>query len=238
MPDPSGRVWIVAYRGASTIAPENTLSAFELAIESGADVIEADVRLSADGEPLILHDATVDRTTNGTGLLADLTADAASELDAGDGERIPALAELLALAVGRVRLSLDLREVEAADAAVASVQAAGMVETVSFASLIPEACDRVSELSPESAVVQLVDSAAALAQVVLGNAPSGVAGSRGVGAPGDIITEDVVEICHRRGVRLFAHVVDDADEMRRLVEAGVDGITTRLPGVLAGILRR
>jgi glycerophosphoryl diester phosphodiesterase len=85
----------IAHRGASAHAPENTLAAFRLAAELGADMVELDVRLSADGVPVVIHDPHVARTTNGTGLVAELTLAELKRLDAGGGERIPTLEEAI-----------------------------------------------------------------------------------------------------------------------------------------------
>ena len=98
----SERVLNIAHRGASRVAPANTLAAFEKAAELGADGIELDVHLSADGVPVVIHDFTVDATTDGSGRVGDLTLTRLKELDAGSsfsldfaGERIPTLAEVL-----------------------------------------------------------------------------------------------------------------------------------------------
>lgn len=85
----------IAHRGASGHAPENTLAAFRLAAELGADMVELDVRVSADGVPVVIHDSSVDRTTNGTGLVRDLTLSQLQQLDAGGGESIPTLEETI-----------------------------------------------------------------------------------------------------------------------------------------------
>ncbi|MEK7278389.1 MAG: glycerophosphodiester phosphodiesterase family protein, partial [Chloroflexota bacterium] len=92
---------VIAHRGASAAAPENTLTAFTSAAALGADAVELDVKLSKDGVPIIMHDPTVDRTTDGRGRVADLTLAALKRLDAGAkkdakfaGERVPTLAEV------------------------------------------------------------------------------------------------------------------------------------------------
>ncbi len=87
---------IIGHRGASAAAPENTLAAFRLAQQHGADGIEFDVQLSADGIPVVIHDDTVDRTTNGRGRVSDLTLAQLQTLDAGQGETIPTLAQVFA----------------------------------------------------------------------------------------------------------------------------------------------
>jgi glycerophosphoryl diester phosphodiesterase len=92
--DPDARP-IIGHRGASGEYPENTLLAFDRALEQGADALELDVRLTADGAPVVIHDPTVDRTTGSRGFVAHLTLDQVRALDAGAGERIPTLDEVL-----------------------------------------------------------------------------------------------------------------------------------------------
>jgi len=85
---------IIAHRGASAHAPENTLTAFQLALDQGADGIELDVMLSKDGQLVVIHDETVDRTTNGTGKVAEMDLVELKVLDAGQGESLPTLPEV------------------------------------------------------------------------------------------------------------------------------------------------
>lgn len=92
--DPSARP-IIGHRGASGDYPENTVVAFRRALDAGAEALELDVRLSADGVPVVIHDDTVERTTDGVGVVATATLASLRELDAGGGERIPTLAEVL-----------------------------------------------------------------------------------------------------------------------------------------------
>ena len=231
------RLWNVAHRGASADAPENTLAAFELAVEQGADVIEADVRQSADGALLILHDATVDRTTTGTGALAEMTSTEARGLDAGGGERIPRLREVFEVARDRVRINIDLKEVEATEPAVAAIREAGLLDQVTFISFIPEVWDLLDQLSPQSPVVHLVESAASLAGIAMGEAGTQSVAT-GVGMPYGLVSSEMVERMHRHGFGVFAWTVDDEAEMRRVIEAGVNGVVTNRPAALAEVLRQ
>lgn len=109
------RVGVYGHRGASSTLPENTLSAFELAFEVGAEGIELDVALSADGIPIVMHDRSIDRTTDGTGDVNALTLEQLRGMDAGGGQRIPTLDEVLALAL-RYGAEVNI-EIKAADAA-------------------------------------------------------------------------------------------------------------------------
>jgi glycerophosphoryl diester phosphodiesterase len=230
------RLWNVAHRGASHDRPENTLAAFELAIAQGADVVESDVRRTADGHLLLLHDATLDRTTSGSGPLRALSAEEARALDAGGGEPIPTVEELLELARGRARVNLDLKEVDVVDGAVEAVRAAGMLESVTFISFLPEVWDRLAALVPYSPVVHLVDSAASLAGLAMGEAGTQSVAA-GVGVPHALVSRGLVDRMHRHGSGVFAWTVDDEAEMRRLVACDVNGIVTNRPAVLAGVVR-
>ncbi|MCK5773283.1 MAG: glycerophosphodiester phosphodiesterase [Thermoplasmata archaeon] len=100
---------IIGHRGASGTEPENTLRSFRKAVDMGADGIELDVHTCATGEIVVIHDDTVDRTTNGSGKVSDLSLDRLRELDAGSGERIPLLTEVLDLIGGRVLVNIELK---------------------------------------------------------------------------------------------------------------------------------
>jgi glycerophosphoryl diester phosphodiesterase len=112
---------IYAHRGASIEKPENTLAAFRRAIELGAPGIEIDVHLTADGVPVVIHDGSVNRTTNGTGLVAELTLAEIQTFDAGNGERIPTLAQTLDLVAGHSKLDIEVKAVAAAAAVLGEV---------------------------------------------------------------------------------------------------------------------
>jgi glycerophosphoryl diester phosphodiesterase len=123
--DPHARP-IIAHRGFSARAPENTLLAFRMAVEAGADAIELDVQLTADGHVVVCHDDTVDRTTSGTGRIGQLSLAHIRELDAGRGERIPLLSEVLdAFASVPTIIELKTRAVAEPALAVLARMAAG-----------------------------------------------------------------------------------------------------------------
>ena len=100
----------IAHRGASAYEPENTLRSFERAIELNSDMIEFDVRQSLDGHLVVFHDEKVDRTTDSTGLVSLKTLSELRELDAGMGERIPTVDEVIELGTGRAKFVLELKE--------------------------------------------------------------------------------------------------------------------------------
>jgi glycerophosphoryl diester phosphodiesterase len=104
-----GRPLLGGHRGNPAEHPENTMRSFRSAIALGCDLIECDVHLSSDGRLVVIHDHTLDRTTNGTGLVRDYTAAELRKLDAGDGEKIPLLQEVIELAIGQVGLVIELK---------------------------------------------------------------------------------------------------------------------------------
>jgi len=113
---PVNEVTVYAHRGASAYAPENTLAAFRLAVEMGAPWVEIDCSLTKDGHVVVMHDLTVDRTTNGKGLIRDHTLAQLRELDAGSwkdakfaGERVPTLAEALSFLKGKARVLIEIK---------------------------------------------------------------------------------------------------------------------------------
>src|SRR5438552_3727229 len=143
----SGRILLGGHRGNAAEFPENTLAAFTSALDLGVDVIECDVHLSADGALPVIHDHLLNRTTNGSGLVRDLTLAELKHLDAGSwrgaafaGERIPALEEVLALARDRAGVAIEIKNLPLAypgieRAVVEAVAAAGMrphVVVISF----------------------------------------------------------------------------------------------------------
>ncbi len=109
-------VGIYAHRGVSAEIPENTLAAFHRALELGAEGIELDVHLSADGVPVVIHDQTVDRTTDGSGAVHEMTVAELQAFDAGGGERIPTLADVLDLVEDKLHVDIEVKADRAADA--------------------------------------------------------------------------------------------------------------------------
>lgn len=102
-------VYVIGHRGAAGHAPENTLTSFHKAVQLGADMVELDVHLCATGEPVVIHDDTVDRTTDGSGRVRDLSLDDLRRLDAGGGERVLTLVEVIDEMSGRAALNVELK---------------------------------------------------------------------------------------------------------------------------------
>ena len=239
------RPLIVGHRGAAAQHPENTLDSFEAAIAAGADIVELDVRLTADGVPVVLHDADVGATTDGTGFVHHLTLAEVKRLDASGGRgsraEVPTLRESLELMSGRVGVDLEVKNLpgepgfdspreEAARACLSmldEVSFAGDVLVSSFNWLSIEHVRRADPgVSTGFLTTASIDAWAALRYVR----------DRGhayvlphVGA----ILEEAgafVRRAHDEGVRVGTWTVDDPAEVERLFAAGVDAVATNDPG--------
>ena len=262
-----GRKWTVrgewpvnlAHRGASALAPENTIEAFRLAVEAGAGGLELDVHMTRDGHIVVIHDATVDRTTNGTGAVSEMTLEELRRLDAGHnfspdggptrpyrgrGVRVPTLGEVLREFPG-VAINIDIKAgnpgiEETVLGVLREANALGRALVVSTPHDIVKRFRKVSGghvstgasrweigvfyISSKFRLERLVRPAYDALQVPL----------RHRGIP--VVTPRFVRAAHARGVRVDAWTINQADEMRRLLELGVDVIITDRPGVLAEVL--
>lgn len=235
---------VVAHRGASADEPENTLRSFEAAAAAGADAVEFDVRMSADGHAVVLHDPAVDRTTDGEGLVRDLTLEEIKRLRMhdGSGERmqIPTLAETLALLSGRVAIDIEIKnlpgepdhdpEQEAAvEATHRGLQASGFVGAVLISSFNPRSIARSRALAPEVPTGLLAVGAMPLDDV-LGLAADGGHGwvlpaASAVLAAG----EEIVARVRSAGLRLGTWIVDEPATAGELATWGLDAIATNDP---------
>jgi glycerophosphoryl diester phosphodiesterase len=253
--------WIVAHRGGSRLAPENTLPAFERAVELGADAIEIDVRLTSDGTVVVFHDEDTARLTGAPGTIEGRPLSSVSALDAafgftpdggathplrGTGVGIPTFAEVLAR-FPRMRFNVDAKSEDAdlAEALARDVLAAGAVDRVCVGSFFDAQAERLGRLLPGAC--RYLPQDAATCHVL--NAKSG---GKGAGCPKGydladlphrlgvmtVVDAKVVEYFHRNGIPVHVWTVDDEGEMRELLAMGVDGLVTDRPDVLARVLDR
>jgi glycerophosphoryl diester phosphodiesterase len=233
--------WVIAHRGASAAAPENTMAAFRKAAAMGAECIETDLHLSRDGRLVVMHDATLARTTNGDGLVKNFTFAELRKLDAGSwfseefkGERIPVVEDLLDFA-GQTDLSLYLEIKGGAGYGVErSVISALRDRKESKASVVlcfdGSVLDRIHQLDRlvmtgllfEAGGEDMVKEAVRV-------------GARQIGPRGDCVTPALIEDAHRRGLKVVAWTIDEPVQMRALAAAGVDGIMTNHPGRLVAV---
>ena len=140
----------IAHRGASGrgLAPENTLAAFEKALDIGVDMLEIDVRLTGDGQLIVLHDPSLDRTTDCEGIVREMGLDEIRKADAGDGERVPILREVFDLARNRAPILLEIKSDFIAERVVQAIADAQIEEQVVVQSFNPQTVERVKRLAP------------------------------------------------------------------------------------------
>jgi len=219
---------IIAHRGASAHAPENTIAAFQLALEQGADGIELDVMLSKDGHLVVIHDNTVDRTTDGKGAVRDMTLEELKSLDAGGGQRIPTLEEVLELFGGRFIINIELSNYVSIFNKL-PIEAAKMVKnhqlgkSVIMSSFNPFNLPRFHAILPEVDLGLLTDPNKAKKWVWrLFNYDA-------LHPHFSDVDQVLVAALHRRNRKVNVWTVDDPQEIRRLAALEVDSIITNDP---------
>jgi glycerophosphoryl diester phosphodiesterase len=238
---------VIAHRGDQCHAPENTLSAFKLAAEKGADAIEFDVKLCADKEVIVLHDQTVDRTTNGKGNVSKYSIAALRELDAGawfsemyHGETIPTLDEIFETVGKRLYMNVELTNYATPNdglvqAVVELVKRHGLQERILFSSFLVHNLKKVRSLLP--------------------NVPRGLLALPGL--PGYLgrtftwrgdyfalhphlsdVQEGLVNRVHAVGKRIHVWTVNASEDLSKMIALGVDAIFTDDPKLLLSLLGR
>ncbi|MET9164597.1 glycerophosphodiester phosphodiesterase family protein [Streptomyces cellulosae] len=214
----------IGHRGVMGVEPENTLRSFVAAQEAGLDVIELDLHLSKDGALVVMHDARVDRTTDGTGAIADKTLDELRALDAGRGERIPLFTEVLDAV--RPPLQAEIKDVRAAQALAEVMHERDLTGRVEVASFHDEAIAEIARLVPgvRTALVagrygtDVVDRAVAV-------------GASRLCLNIRRITLEVVEHARKADLSVFGWVVNTQDHLRLVRALELDGATTDYPEI-------
>jgi len=227
---------ICAHRGNSAYFPENTLVALRSACDIGVPMAEIDVHRTADGHIVVMHDATVDRTTNGTGMVADLTLEQIRALDAGSwkspefaGEKVPTLAEALELCHkhGMV-LCIEVKQEGIAPDVARTIDDCGMVNGVVVISFSFDTVVAMRDLRPAMATGWLTAQIdpSAVDQMIARCLAHGIPV---ISAYHGVVTPKVVERCRLRGVTLYAWTIDEVAQVRRYAEMGVDVIASNRP---------
>jgi glycerophosphoryl diester phosphodiesterase len=251
----------LAHRGASALAPENTIEAFRLAVETGAGGLELDVHMTRDGHIVVIHDATVDRTTNGSGAVSEMTLHELRGFDAGynfspnggttrpyrgKDVRVPTLGQVLE-EFPEVAVNIEIK-----------APTPGIEETVLGVLRGANASERTLVVSTPHAIVKrfrkisagLISTGASRWEIGVFYISSRLRLESLVRPAYDalqipirhrgmlVVTPRFVRAAHARGVRVDAWTINQADEMRRLLDLGVDVIMTDRPDTLAEVLQR
>lgn len=220
--------WNIGHRGAAGLEPENTLRSFHRAASEGADALELDLRVTRDGHLVALHDPTVDRTTDGTGPIHELTLAEVRQLDGGMGERIPTFEEVLGATT--LPIHAELKVVEAVGP-LARLVSGATIERLTPISFDARALRRLKRLLPDLPV----------GLIFSGAPPSAAWRARSLGASLASLgvahlSVEAVERCRRAGLKVTAWTVNEPQQMRRAMEIGVDGIVTDRPDLLTEVM--
>ncbi len=217
---------IMGHRGAAALEPENTLRSIERAIHVGVDAVEIDVHLTRDKKLIVIHDDTVDRTTNGSGTVSSFSLEEIRRLDAGKGERIPTLQEVIDLVRGQVRLVVELKEKGTEGPVAASIRENGLLDDVYVISFWH----------------RLVRSAKALEDrlktgVLLVGCPVDTSVAKQAAADAlvmrySFVDGEFVDLAHRDGLKVFVWNIDEPHLIAPYVDMGVDGIGSNDPRIL------
>jgi glycerophosphoryl diester phosphodiesterase len=226
---------VISHIACGGHAPENTLAGIRAALAFGVDAIEFDVQASADGVPVLMHDLTVDRTTNGRGKVADLSLDELRALDAG-GEPVPTLDEVLDLTIGTAVAVIEIKQPGIEDQIAKVVRERDALRDVMVWSFFPDALEGMRRAEPRIPAALLV-STESLSRWPKMRELALRTGLQGVSVFFAGIDEDVARDCQRAGLALYAWTVDSGREMKRLIALGIDGICTNFPDKTVGILR-
>lgn len=224
-------VRVIAHRGASGYAPENTRAAFEKAIAMGADAIETDVRLTADGHLVLVHDATVTRTTDGHGPVADHTLAELRSLDAGrwlgpqfEGERVATLSDLIEEFVPRIPAVLEIKDQAATGPAIEAIRAAGIETRIEVTSFLWPAVVEAKRLAPDLTVGFLTPE---FDEDIIQRCVR--RGFEQVCPHVDTLTEDLVAVSHADRLVVRAYGISRREQVDRLIATGADGATVNWP---------
>ncbi|MEV6765611.1 glycerophosphodiester phosphodiesterase family protein [Streptomyces sp. NPDC051105] len=214
----------IGHRGVMGVEPENTLRSFVAAQQAGLDLIELDLHLSKDGALVVMHDAEVDRTTDGTGPIAEKTLEELRTLDAGRGERVPVFEEVLDAV--RTPLQAEIKDVVAARALAELMRRRDLVSRVEVSSFHDEAVAEIARLVP----------GVRTALIASRYGPDVVERAREAGAATLCLnirrlTLEVVEQARKADLRVIGWVVNTQDDLRLVRALQLDGATTDYPEI-------
>jgi glycerophosphoryl diester phosphodiesterase len=232
---------VVAHRGASALYPENTLTAFEMATAAGADAIELDIHETADGDIVVVHGFELSRTTNGVGLVHELTTDYVRSLDAGSwwsadvsDQHVPLLAEVLALDGIDFEIELKGHGKQFVTNVLALVDDHDVVDRVEFTSFHLVALGELRRQAPDARIGLFARHEPYWPDDIrrhLVLADRDLLQASAVHVPAADFDADWVAACHAHGATAYAANADTADVIRRVADAGADQLSTRNPGL-------
>lgn len=227
---------IIAHRGFSSIAPENTLLAFQKAIEVGADYFELDVQRSEDGKAMVIHDATIDKTSSEgkTGKVVEMNSAKLKNIKVGftkrfqdqfPDEKIPTLREALEVAKGKIKVCIEIKSYGLEQEVLNAVNVTGMNDQVIIFSFYYPVLAKIRQLDQKIPILYLIGTAD---EMTIDYAKVIDAAAIGVGG-GTNLTKEYMDFAHSEGVEVWQWTVNDEQDMQRLLDIGLDGLITDYP---------
>jgi glycerophosphoryl diester phosphodiesterase len=229
---------VIAHRGASGHRPENTLPAYELAIEMHADMIEIDLHRTRDGEIVVAHGADLE----GLGEIAEATASEVRALDAGGGAQVPMLDEVLDGFANRIPFNLEIKWGRAGDyqgleaQTLAALRARQLGPDILFSSFRPSVLRRLREQDPEARLALLVSPQDPSYSVEGALAKATELGCEALNPHWSQLNASMVPSAHAAGLAVNVYTVNEINEMRRMLDLGVDGVFTNFPDLLRALV--
>lgn len=215
----------IGHRGAAGHEPENTLLSLNKAVELGCDLTEIDVHVCASGDVVVIHDDMVDRTTDGTGEVSELSLDELKSLDSGKGERVPTLNEVLSSLKGRISLNIELKGQGTPEPVHGIVEDSGWSpDDLVFTSFDWNMLDEYRELDPEARLGPLahvnIFHAARFASKI---------DAYCVNPFHNLCSRSFVGKAHKRGLKVYPWIVNELIDIEKMKNVGVDGIISDYP---------
>lgn len=238
---------VIAHRGASGYAPENTLAAVQKALDMNADLIEVDIHLSKDGELIVIHDATLERTTNGAGEVVKKNVSDLKTLDAGSwfgdefkGEPIPTLKEVMELINGQSVILIEIKKGKAGNYQGIEQKTVDLIRELKaeswsiVQSFESEAVKNTYDIAPDIEVHKLIVRDFPFIPLYHdGTFRTGSVYSfdyaKAINPYYRLITQRFINQTHKRGMKVFTYTVNEEADIQRMIEMGVDGIITNYP---------
>ncbi|MHA1803321.1 MAG: glycerophosphodiester phosphodiesterase [Promethearchaeota archaeon] len=238
----SSKTLIIAHRGASKICPENTLKAFRKAIELKADYIEFDVQKSKDDELVVIHDEDTLRTTGVKGLINNMTLKEIKKLDAGEGEQIPTLEEVIDLTAGKIGLNCEIKVAGIGERVVEVFKKEGILDSVMISSFLHDELIKIKKMERSVTIASLepsdgnmrftTETKKQMVQFVEKNQ------FQALNLVYSLVDKQLVQWAHEKNIKIIPWTVDTKIGMKRLLKLGVDGIITNDVELLKEVLRQ
>jgi len=240
---------IIAHRGASSVAPENTLASVQKGYEGGAGFIEVDVRLTADNRPVLMHDEKLDRTTNSTAFLSDLLFEDVRLLDAGSwfsddykGEAVPYLEEVICLIKGKAKLLIEIKDYGCIDSCVYLINKYNAFDWCWVQAFDDDVLERIHTMDTRVRLIKLLIGKWKFLPLQFDSGLNYFSFNKysflkGFAIHHRFAGQHFVNWAHKRNMLVFVWTLDDGRRAKKLRKRGIDGIITNNPGVMIEALK-